>query len=137
MKTTKEMIEVMQAFDEGKQIQLLCDDGIWRDTNKPCWGWDEINYRIKPEPKEPKYRPYENTDEMIADYKARLGVDNPPYTMPLIWVKQVSYSQDRGSLISSFDEDKVWINGVSCIMRELCMYYTYLDDSPCGKLVEE
>lgn len=137
MKTTKEMIEVMQAFEEGGELQCYEPELKEWIGCTPVWDWLHYDYRIKPEPKEPTYRPYESADELIADYKARFNVDNAPYTKPLIWIKQVGRSQDRGALIISFDEDKVWINGVSFIMRELCMYYTYLDGTPCGKRVKK
>jgi len=53
MKTTQEMIEVMQAFCDGKQIQFLSNrSGVWVQTENPCWAWAVFDYRIKPEPKE-------------------------------------------------------------------------------------
>lgn len=52
-KTTKEMIEVMQAFDEGKLCEY-CKKGFntWRPATSPTWNWDTKNYRIKKEPRE-------------------------------------------------------------------------------------
>lgn len=53
--TTEEKVKVMQAYEEGKQIQWLircCYE--WRDFNKseiPVWDWCRNEYRIKPEPK--------------------------------------------------------------------------------------
>mgnify|MGYP003329924594 CR=1 FL=1 len=52
MKTTKEKIEVMQAFEEGKPIQIRInkEDGKWFDFKEtPHWNWEENDYRIKPE----------------------------------------------------------------------------------------
>jgi hypothetical protein len=54
MNTTKEKIEVMQAFDEGKTIEFKWTEGdewITLIINNPHWNWDKNNYRIKPEPK--------------------------------------------------------------------------------------
>lgn len=130
-KTIKEMIEVMRAFDEGKQIQLLCVDGSWRDTN-PCWNWSEFNYRIKPEPKEPTYRPYESIDEMVADYERRFQPkpysQRPMFTMPLIWVRVKASNEIM--LYTVFNETKY---SFMCGFE----YYEYLDGTPFGKLVEE
>ena len=51
MKTTKEMIEVMKAFDEGKEIESRSYKTDWGDANSPCWNWYDFDYRIKPEHK--------------------------------------------------------------------------------------
>ena len=53
MKTIGEMIAVMQAAKEGKEIEYcnrIC--GVWNDvTIMPVWDWLSNDYRIKPEPK--------------------------------------------------------------------------------------
>ena len=86
------------------------------------------------EPEEKKYRPYKDTEEMIADYKKHFYVDNTNYTMPLIWVKEKV--NDNPMLITAFGagnnriyNHNHWIN-----LKELLIYYTYLDGSPCGIL---
>ena len=56
---TKEHIAVMQAYVDGKQIQLQLPDGKWAGIPNPDWVTD-ANYRIKPEP---KYRPFKDADE--------------------------------------------------------------------------
>jgi hypothetical protein len=52
MKTTREMIEVMQAYVDGKAIQSA---DIWEsqyiDNSCPRWDWPHVDYRIKPKPK--------------------------------------------------------------------------------------
>ncbi len=52
---TKKMIEVMQAYVEGKEIQCALitgkDQPNWRDFREdifPKWAWDVTMYRIKP-----------------------------------------------------------------------------------------
>ena len=49
MKTTKEMIEVMQHFDNGGEIEYAyyLSENIWTSTNCPNWDWSNTNYRIK------------------------------------------------------------------------------------------
>ena len=56
---TKERIAVMQAYADGKQIQVESSDGKWADVPEPSWSING-NYRIKPEP---KYRPFKNAEE--------------------------------------------------------------------------
>lgn len=55
---TAELIKVMQAYLDGKQIQYY-KGGIWKDTSAPSWSSITV-YRIKPEP---KYRPFANAEE--------------------------------------------------------------------------
>ena len=70
MKTTKEMIEIMKAFDEGKEIERCrigftdCSD-MWIDDKNPDWNWLSFNYRIK---KESKTRPM-TFEEIVAYWK--------------------------------------------------------------------
>ena len=46
--TTKEKIEIMQAYERGEQIQIY--DSIhneWKDIKTPSWDWMTSDYRIK------------------------------------------------------------------------------------------
>jgi len=45
---TKECIRVMQAFVDGKDIEILGPVRKWEPVNCPRWGWDDTQYRIKP-----------------------------------------------------------------------------------------
>jgi hypothetical protein len=55
-----EMIAVIQAHKEGKQIQCQLNNVSrriirWEDVDKPTWDFDTFRYRIKPaEPKKVK-----------------------------------------------------------------------------------
>lgn len=50
---TKEMIEVMKAFVDGKKIECktLGTRDTWDHASLPCWNWEKYDYRIAPEPK--------------------------------------------------------------------------------------
>ena len=49
MRTTREMIGVMQAFEDGRAIQyLLNNTKTWIDAPRPCWNWYQFNFRVKP-----------------------------------------------------------------------------------------
>ena len=53
-----ELLPIIQAFAEGKTIQLFTN-GIWEGAENPSF--EELSrYRIKPEP---KYRPFESQEE--------------------------------------------------------------------------
>lgn len=63
MKTTKEMIEVMRAYDMGEQIQILNIEGNWEDKDSPVWNWAKCDYRVKPKT---KYIPFDTPYEFFA-----------------------------------------------------------------------
>lgn len=54
----KKLLPIIQAFAEGKTIQLFTN-GIWEDAKNPTFESGAM-YRIKPEP---KYRPFKNQEE--------------------------------------------------------------------------
>lgn len=57
---TKNLIVVMQAYVDGKQIQYTAAESeYWTDAKSPEWD-PNYDYRIKPEP---KYHPFANADE--------------------------------------------------------------------------
>lgn len=130
--TTKEKVEVMQAYAEGKKIQykLSRSSQQWDDwtlPRDPSWNWDELDFRIKPEH---TYRPYKDTEEMIADFKKRFNVKVPQYALPMIWVEHKT--TNRQSLISMLNIQKVILFGLLWDMERLFDECTYLDGSPCG-----
>lgn len=132
--TIEQMIEVMQAYDEGKEIQYKpVAGGSWHDEAEPSWNFSILDYRIKPDS---KYRPYKDTEEMIADWKKRFNAkDWPSYSMPLIWIWDKDNAEK--TFVTGFRRQEV--NTVDAIinMASLLQSYTYLDGSPCGKEVTE
>ena len=97
------------------------------------------------EPKEKKFRPYKNTDEMVEDFKKRYnsyggwsGKDNLMY-YPLIWIRPKTGKNMY--LITRFainNNEVTFTCDSSCYslnLNRLFDEYTYLDDSLCG--VEE
>lgn len=45
----KEMIKVMQHFENGGEIEFICkeDGDEWEDEKYPDWDWNDFDYRIK------------------------------------------------------------------------------------------
>ena len=88
-----DMIEVLQAYKKGKQIQYRNTrlDGDWVDpeTRSPVWQFYEFEYRVKPEPREWYMRVYQdNYDEIVLfsskealfdDIQSRNSVDKHPF----------------------------------------------------------
>lgn len=64
----KKQIEVMEAYLEGKDIQVSYGGGIWDDTEHPEWTWDVIKYRVKPDEveKPKKLMTYRQLSELMA-----------------------------------------------------------------------
>ena len=47
--TTQEMIAVMQAAVEGKEIESKSlNEGEWKVNPYPMWKWSDFDYRVKP-----------------------------------------------------------------------------------------
>lgn len=133
---TKEKIEIMNAYLQGKQVQML-HDKTWHDMCfEPTWNWENTDYRIKPEV---KYRPYKDVDEMIADFDRRFPSPRPKYSMPFIWLEK-KFDNDVFILITGFvtDHRKFVLFKNECVcVYDLFKLYKYLDGSPVGMLEEE
>nr|DAV26569.1 MAG TPA: hypothetical protein [Caudoviricetes sp.] len=58
--TTKEKIEVMQAYTRGEEIERRsanCEEDEWAFAGLPVWNWEKFKYRIKPKEKRgPKFK---------------------------------------------------------------------------------
>ena len=47
MKSTTQMIAIMQAFADGQEIEYKHgSSGEWVTTTEPVWGWSVTDYRI-------------------------------------------------------------------------------------------
>ena len=121
--TTKEMIEVMQAYDRGEQIERRdrCGNN-WFLAPVPSWDWVQYEYRVKPKP---KYVPFETAEEFIIAQrkKGRFVVDKKSGTKYNIFINasNIVYLTNMyafgfiGTLQKIFDE------------------FTFTDGTPCGK----
>ena len=124
MKTTKEMIEVMQAYDRGEKIECLNDDyEQWRYVNNPIWDWLHNDYRVRQ-----NYTPFDTADEFLTAQRKH-GV----------FVKRIkdgvlfcSYFYYTGRVLlenSKRDTERMHI-------RDLYGKYVFEDGTPCGKEVK-
>lgn len=122
MKTVDEMIAVMTAYKEGKQIEFRGKSTIvsleWKAVDDPIWDWDSLDYRVKPDP---KYVPYDSVLEVDRDK----------------WIARKS--NGLVSRLRAFAESAgiVLIDNRWLKLNELFEHYTYEDGTPCGKLAEE
>ena len=125
MKTTKEMIEVMQAYERGEQIQLSKKDGNWICTKNPNWDWLNFDYRVKPKK---SYVPFETADEFLTAYRKHGEfIENKESGE-----KMNAYVDKNGIviLVPALDCTHTFENLVN-----LFVYYQFSDGTPCGKEV--
>ena len=125
MKTTKEKIEVMQAYDRGEQIECF-NDKQWKDVNNPIWDWLNNDYRVKPKK---IYVPFHTPEEFLTAYRKH---------------GEFIENKESGEKMNAY-VDK---NGIIILSTALnCTYtfeslgtlfgcYKFSDGTPCGKEVE-
>lgn len=60
----KELLPIIQAYAEGKTVEVLDPHGNWKESENPLFTdsltYNSIKYRIKPES---KYRPFKTKEE--------------------------------------------------------------------------
>jgi len=52
MSNTAYKIKVMQAFEDGEEIEYFQEGSVWQIATTPSWDWLRKSYRIKSQPKD-------------------------------------------------------------------------------------
>ena len=126
MKTTKEMIEVMQAYERGEQIEFVYEGIEWRNASNPAWDWNHFDYRVKPKK---KYVPFDTAEECLTAYRKHGEfIENKESGE-----KMNAYVDKNGIVILS--------TALNCTytfesLRTLFGCYKFSDGTQCGKEVE-
>ena len=120
---TKKRIKVMQAFVDGKDVEVLNTDK-WELVSNPSWS-PATKYRIKPES---KYRPFESAQECIEEMRRH---------EPFGWVKYKPGFGDKCSAITEVSISSIRIGVTWFCTKEMFQYSTFLDGSPFGVKVED
>jgi len=110
----KKWAKEIQAFADGKEIQLW-NNHFWQDVDSPVFHNDG-EYRIKPES---KLIPFDFSDAEKLIGKA---------------VKSKNAEMLRS--ITDIGEESVYFSVNRVTFSTLLNSYTFLDGSPCGKVVE-
>lgn len=121
MKTIDEMIAVMTAYKNGKEIECKCKNmpcADWFTIEKPSWDWSCCDYRVK---QEPHYVPYDSVLEVERDK----------------WFRQKSDTILRRISQIRLKENEVVFTNCRWNLVELFEKFEYEDGTPCGKKVEE
>lgn len=124
--TTKEMIEVMQAYDRGEQIERReIGEDNWYLFQVPSWDLIQYEYRIKPKP---AYRPYKNIQEFLKAQKEHgmnIRLNGRNYCRLPLYITDtligVQCPQSNDSVIS-----------INIPYEDLLQGYTWQDGTPCG-----
>lgn len=131
MKKTKEMIEVMQAYDRGEKIECF-NDKQWKDVNYPIWDWLHNDYRVKPKK---EYVPFETAEEFLAAQRAHGDGLISTYFIGLLKFNDIYINAD--CLISIRTEDDRGVNfNYHGDLIDLFKKFKFADCTPCGKEVE-
>lgn len=126
------MISVMQAYRDGKEIEVVLigrDD--WRPSHTPSWDWECCDYRVKPEPSRKEIVPYESAEEFMQAQRGHglyliCGVNYPSYR-----VSMGTYTMPLRATNSDIKLDSSeWVE-----YKNLCNHFTWQDGTPCGKEV--
>lgn len=125
MKTTKEMIDIMQAYESGEQIEIMNKFGEWIYIDKPIWNWAIFDYRVKPKP---KYVPFDTAEEFLtAQRKHSFSVNkigsgrHYAYINGKCEVRLVNVATKKSFIFS---------------LKGLFLSCKFEDGTPCGKEVE-
>ena len=117
----KELLPIIQAWAEGKNIQFL-SDGEWHDINQADFTCYPDKYRIKPEP---KYRPFKSKEECWNEMLKH---------QPFGWVKEIS--SEMLYLINGISDMSIVIMENIDSFKEAMNIYEFKDGAPFG-VVEE
>ena len=118
-KEAKEMLPIIQAYAEGKAIQIK-KEGDWLEVGKNTevyFSESPSDYRIKPEP---KYRPFRTQEECWKEMNKH---------HPFGWVK--STISDNLYLIESIS-DEINYNRTFASYNESFDWVKFVDGTPFG-----
>lgn len=119
--TTDEMIAVLQAYKEGKKIEVryIHSKDDWVVALTPCWDFATYTYRVKPEP---HCRPFESAEEVMEAIKEHGD-----------WVKH----DNDIERVFSFNHKTVNLTYSNILYSDAFKMYSFYDGTPFGKLVDE
>lgn len=124
----KQLLPVIQAHAEGKTIQSRCikgDTSLWYDDEDPNFDDDDLEYRIKPEP---KYRPFANTEECWKEMLKH---------QPFIKYKVIESDKDVYLIIQRIKIDGIETDVERLNFETAFKRFTFADGTPFGIKEEE
>ena len=120
----KVLLPIIQAYAEGKVIQIIYPSGEWIDNNEPLFNCDYSFYRIK---QKVKFRPFANAEECWVEMQKH---------QPFGWLKDKSSNKLIIENVDSRGCVEVY-NGGECSFNEVFEYFTFADGVPFGVKIED
>ena len=114
----KELLPIIQAFAEGKVIEIFDDEIGWVKKENPKFNLNPDFYRIKPEP---KYRPFKTHGECWQEMH-----QHPDFGWVLAKDSKIMYH------IYVVGIGYVLIDGMSISFPETFAEYEFTDGTPFG-----
>ena len=118
----KRMLPIMQAYADGKTIEMLCYNDEWKKVDEPSFKVDPKYYRIKPEL---KYRPFKTKEECWSEMLKH---------QPFGWVKSTLFKDL--ALVKRVTTLYVEINRDIIDYKDALEKFTFADDTNFGVKVE-
>ena len=116
----KEFLPIIQAFAEGKTIQVQENEGYWRDADVLHFNYDTCRYRIKPEP---KYRPFKDAEECWQEMQKH---------QPFGWVRYKMKPIVIRSIASLYDTEIEPYDACTSSYKDALESFTFADGTPFG-----
>ena len=104
---TKEAIRVMQAYVDGKEVQVKGLLSVWMPAGEPGWNWQLMEYRIKPTA---KLRPWTADEVPLGAWMRNKSVQYDRWIIVHLqysslnredWCKNYEHSTDGGKTWSA------------------------------------
>ena len=125
-KEVKQFLPIIQAFAEGKDIQLKLFNGEWEDLENPVFLGNVKDYRIKPNQNSVlKYRPFKSQEECWNEMSKH---------QPFGWVTNICINQKF--YITHVGDDDMMINSVHSYFSQAFKDFTFVDGTPFGVQIE-
>lgn len=132
----KELLPIIQAYAEGKQIEIKTKEGkSWstlEEDDIQYLDFKKCDFRIKPEP---KYRPFRTVQECLSEMQKH---------QPFGWLKDKNKDSELRNIQALTEEmstmtDRVYLRGIRLIdgwhiFEEAVEEYTFADGTPFGIL---
>ena len=125
MNTTDNQIKVLQAFKEGKAVEVLCKDGTWKEIKEEVADYYPFNFATQTYRIKPKTRPYKNAEEFVA-----ASLVHGPFLC-----KQYKKDVLLQPMAASQDGVDFFCNSIKYDYKLLIDTFLWQDGTPCG--VEE
>lgn len=119
----KQLLPIIQAFADGKIIEISSGYDDWKQDVCPTWQYKASCYRIKPEP---EYRPFKNAEECWQEMQKH---------KPFGWFRSRDKTvPSKYTHIDSIKDDGISVLGnvVNFSFSEMCQNSIFVDGKPFG-----